>query len=220
MKKGIYILAIIEFLLSYVFLTEGGETLKTIQLPKPNLKGRVSVEEAIQERRSVRNFKPTPLTLETVGQLLWATQGITEPVSGFRAAPSAGALYPLEIYLVQADGVYRYVPKGHLLEVLAENDVREKLSEAALGQEFVALAPVSIVIAAEPSRTTWKYGPRGTQYVHMEAGYAAENLHLQAVALGLGSVSVGAFRDAEVSRVIGLPRNQVPLLIVPVGHPQ
>ena len=196
----------------------GGADVEKISLPGPVLKGKMSLEEAVSLRRSVRSFKDTALSEEVISQLAWAAQGITEPRSSFRAAPSAGALYPLEIYLVKADGVFHYIPDGHRLERISEEDVRKPLARAALSQSFVAEASLDIVIAAEFSRTTGKYGQRGHQYVHMEAGYVAENVHLQAVALGLGSVSVGAFRDAEVSRAVGLPGEYVPLLIIPVGY--
>jgi len=201
-------------------IAAGGEKMEYITLPEPLLKGKMSVEEAIQKRRSVRSFDSRALSLETISQLLWATQGITEPTYGLRSAPSAGALYPLELYLVKSDGVYHYIPRGHKLERIGQRDVRSALARAALGQGFIAEAPVSIVIAAVASRTTRKYGSRGVRYVHMEVGYAAENLHLQGVALGLGSVSVGAFHDSEVAKVLGLPKEEEPLIIVPLGYPR
>ncbi len=206
--------------LSAASIAAGGKKVEYITLPEPLLKGKMSVEEAIQKRRSVRSFDSRELSLETISQLLWATQGITEPSYGLRAAPSAGALYPLEVYLVKSDGVYHYIPRGHKLERVSEKDVRSALARAALGQGFIGEAPISIVLTAIPSRTTSKYRSRGIRYVHMEIGYAAENLHLQGVALGLGSVSVGAFQDSEVARVLGLPKGEEPLIIVPLGYPR
>jgi SagB-type dehydrogenase family enzyme len=187
-------------------------------LPQPRSKGPLSVEEAIAGRRSVRSYAPQGLTDEELSQLLWAAQGITERRQGLRAAPSAGATYPLETYVVTAEGVFHYEPAGHALRATRAGDVRTKLAAAALGQEFVRRAPVTIVLAAVPERTTRRYGRRGLTYVHMEAGHAAQNMHLQAVALGLGSVPVGAFDDDAVTEVLGLPPAQIPLYLIPVGR--
>ena len=194
-------------------------TKKLKILPEPRTKGNVSVEEAISNRRSVRSFSSIPLTDKMLSQLLWSAQGITDTRRRFRAAPSAGATYPLETYVVTAEGVFHYLPDKHALEEIRKGDVRKYLSKAALGQPWVQTAPVSVVFAAVPERTTRRYGQRGYMYIHMEAGHAAENLHLQAVALGLVSVPVGAFDDAEVSKVLGLPKGETPLYIIPVGRP-
>ncbi|MBU4376454.1 MAG: SagB/ThcOx family dehydrogenase [Candidatus Omnitrophica bacterium] len=191
-----------------------------IILPKPNLKGAMSVEECIQKRRSVRSFSSKPLAAEEVSQLLWATQGITDARRGLRAAPSAGALYPLEIYLVKGDGVFYYDIENHAIIKNSGGDMRSALSGAALGQASIKEAPASIVICAVRSRTTAKYGGRGNRYVEIEAGHAAENLHLQAVALGLASVPVGAFDDNQVKKVLNLPSGTEPLYIIPAGHPK
>lgn len=195
--------------------------MQKIDLPEPSLKGEVSVEETIEGRRSVRSFSPGALTLEEISQLLWAAQGVTEERRGFRAAPSAGATYPLELYLVTEDGIHSYAPDGHILEPVKSGDMRSSLAGAALGQRFVAEAQASIVITAVYARTAGRYGAeRGRRYVHIEAGHAAQNIHLQAVALGLGSVPVGAFRDAEVSGALSLPEGHEPLYIIPVGRPR
>jgi SagB-type dehydrogenase family enzyme len=195
----------------------------TIALPAPRLKGKISLEEALQNRRSIREYKSTPLKLYEVSQLLWAAQGITSDWGG-RTAPSAGALYPLEVYLVAGNvegldsGIYRYAPSGHQLVRVKVGDFRAKLSEAALNQSCVADAPISLVIIAIYERTTVKYGDRGIMYVHLEAGHAAQNICLQAVALGLGAVPVGAFEDQKVIDVIGMSKNESPLYIIPVGE--
>lgn len=190
-----------------------------VALPAAATVGKMSVEEAISKRRSVRSFADKELSIEQVGQLAWAAQGITEPGRGLRAAPSAGATYPLEMYVVKKDGVFRYLPQGHKLEQRSDQDRRSDLAQAALGQGSVRNAPVSFVFAAVYQRTRARYGDRAERYVHMEAGHTAENIHLQAVALGLGSVPVGAFDDQAVAKVLGLPAEQAAIYIVPVGYP-
>ena len=190
-----------------------------LKLPAPRKGGKMSLEEAIEKRRSIRAFADKKLSTEQLGQLAWAAQGITSP-RGYRASPSAGALYPLELYFVTPEGVYRYIPSGHKFEIHAEGDVRRALSDAALGQGFVADAPLDIVIAAVYERTTRKYGPRARRYVHMELGHAGQNISLQAVALGLGAVLVGAFDDRSVTRALALPEDHEPLYIITVGYPR
>lgn len=193
-----------------------------IQLPPPVLKGTMSVEEALLERRSIRSYGGGPLALDAVGQLLWAAQGITSPL-GYRTAPSAGPCFPLETYLVAGavtalpQGVYRYEPRGHLLDLLFEGDIRADLAAATLGQAFLRHAPIAVVFSAVTERTTRKYGERGKRYVHMDVGHAGENLHLQAASLGLGTVVVGAFTDDAVARVMRLREAEHPLYIMPVG---
>ena len=195
-----------------------------MKLPEPVRDGTVSIEQTLARRRSVRSFSDTPLTLPQLSQLLWAAQGISEPRRGLRTAPSAGATYPLETLVAVgrveglAPGVYRYRPTEHDLVRLRDGDVRPALAAAALGQEFVASAPVSIVFAAVHERTAQRYGARAERYVAMEVGHAGQNLCLQAVALDLGSVIVGAFRDEQVATVLGLPDQEKPLYIVPVGQ--
>jgi len=194
-----------------------------IPLPSPVSTGMLSVESALLSRRSVRNFSPQSLTLAEVAQLLWAAQGITGP-GGTRTAPSAGARYPLELYLVTgnvsalAKGVYRYQPRGHSLIRLADGDQRAALAAAALGQDWVNEAAAVIVVAAAHERTTRRYGQRGVRYVHMEAGHAAQNIHLQAVALNLGTVVVGAFDDDEVKKIVNLSGDEQPLCLLPIGR--
>jgi SagB-type dehydrogenase family enzyme len=217
-------------ILLLIFLTLGNLFFKSqeiamsktneIQLPEPINKGNISLEEAILKRRSVRNFIQKDLSLEQISQLLWGAQGITKEKSGFafRASPSAGALYPMEIYLLSKDGLFHYLPQGHKLEVLEIKDLRSSLASVALGQDSVREAAVSIVICAVYQRITAKYGERGIRYAHIEAGHIAQNVHLQAVALGLGSVPVGAFSDEGVKKILSLPKDQEPLYIIPVGY--
>jgi SagB-type dehydrogenase family enzyme len=194
-----------------------------IKLPTPRYNSDTSVEEALLKRRSVRDYKKDkPLKLEEVSQLLWAAQGITNS-RGFRTSPSAGALYPLEIYIVIGnvkdlpDGIYRYKPHKHELEEIQKGDRRDELCKAALGQSYVRDAVLVIVFAAIYERTTIKYGERGIRYVHMEAGHAAQNVSLQAEALNLGAVVIGAFYDDAVKKVMKMPDSEKPLYIMPVG---
>lgn len=195
-----------------------------MKLPEPLHEGKISVEAALKGRRSVREYRSSPLTLSDVSQLLWATQGVTA-AGGMRTAPSAGALYPLEVYLVAgnvegtAPGVYRYQPGVHSLVQVVSGDRRTELCAAALSQSCVRNAPAIFVLASVYARTTRRYGERGIRYVHMEVGHAAQNLSLQAVARGLGSVCIGAFQDEAVHRVMGMTREEVALYILPVGHP-
>lgn len=194
-----------------------------IQLPKPRYESETSVEEALVQRRSIRDYSGENLTLEELSQLLWAAQGITGPWGG-RTAPSAGALYPLELYIVVGDvegldrGVYRYGPEEHELEKVKNGDVRAELADAALGQEFIGDAAIDIVFSAVYERTTVKYRERGVRYVYLEAGHAAQNVYLQAVALDLGTVTIGAFYDNDVKDVVGIQEQENPLYIMPVGR--
>ena len=198
-------------------------TASKLALPAPRAQGPVSLETALAQRRSQRSFGTTPLTAAEAGQLLWAAQGITGG-KGERNAPSAGATYPLVLYLVAghvdslAGGVYRYLPQGHRLQGVAMGDVRAVLAIAACGQRWIADAPALVVIAAQPALTAARYGARAEAYVAMEAGAAAQNLLLQAAALGLGGTLVGAFDDAAVRRSLALAETEQPLAIVPVGH--
>lgn len=191
-----------------------------IPLPSPRTHGGGSLDDALAHRRSVRTFAPTKLSPDEIGQLLWAAQGITDPSLGHRTAPSAGALYPLELYVVADDGAARYVPRGHAIQRIAEGDLRSKLADAALDQDAVREAPAAIVVTAVPERTARKYGSRAERYVALEAGHAAENVLLEATALGLGAVPIGAFDDEDVRSVLRLPPDEQPLYILPVGHPR
>lgn len=188
-------------------------------LPQPAFVGDVSLEELLAQRRSVRQFDGQRLTLAELSQLLWATQGVSDE-RGYRTAPSAGALYPLEVYVATAEGLFHYLPAGHRWQLLRQSDARQALYQAALRQEPVRQAPAVFVITAVYGRTAQKYGDaRSPRYVHLEAGHAAQNLLLQAVALGLGAVPIGAFDDVQVQEALGLPAEHEPLYLVPVGHP-
>jgi SagB-type dehydrogenase family enzyme len=189
-----------------------------IELPKPKVAGSVSLEEAIQRRRSVRRFEPDPLPVETVGQLLWAGQGITRE-NDRRAAPSAGALYALELYAVTAAEVMHYLPQGHRAETRSTPDLRPKLKAQALGQASIGSAPLVIAVAAEPSRLSQRYGGRANLYADLEVGHATQNILLQAVALGLGAVPVGAVDGAPAAHTLALPHGQTVVYLIPVGVP-
>jgi SagB-type dehydrogenase family enzyme len=210
-----------------------GQTI--IKLPSPPLKGKVSLEETILRRRSVRRYRREPLHLSPLSQILWSAQGITG-TRGLRAAPSAGATYPLEIFVfvgkqgviaseakqapeeLQA-GIYHYEADSHSLSLHKPADLRPDLARAALDQEFIIDAPVAIVICALYHRTSYRYDRRGERYVHIEVGHVGENIHLQVIALGLATVEVGAFHDEEVRKVLGVEEQIKPLYIIPVGKP-
>lgn len=188
-----------------------------IAFPQPHRDGSMSLEKAIVSRRSRRDFLPQSLTLEQIGQLAWAAQG-QEAGARYRTAPSAGATYPLKLFLVIGDGFFGYLPGRHALKKLSDRDLRAELAAAAWGQKFVEAAPLTLVFAAEFGRTTGHYGKRGIRYVYMEAGHAAQNVHLQAEALGLGSVAVGAFDDSSVGKVLSLAEHLEPIYMVAVGY--
>jgi len=196
---------------------------RLVPLPQPAETGKVAVEQALARRRSVRSYKGTPLALAQLAQLLWAAQGITDR-DEMRAAPSAGALYPLDVFVIAGavegltSGVYRYLPAQHALAHVAPGDRRAQLAAAAKDQEWLAKAPAILVVAGTEERSHWKYGERTSRYVHLEAGHAAENVALQAVALGLAAVVVGAYDDARVRDLARLPLGAVPLCLLPVGE--
>ncbi len=206
---------------------------QVIKLPDPDYNGSVSVEEAMLNRRSVREFESKTLTLQQVSQILWAAYGVTKEMNspsflrgGFKTAPSAGALYPLEIYVVVGNvnglspGIYKYLPEGHQLMKIYHEDVRNDLAEAAINQDFIAQASMSLVYSAVYSRTTGKYGKRGKErYVCMDMGHSAQNVCLQVVAMNLGTCPVGAFDDMMVRNVVMLPNDEEPLYIMPIGYP-
>jgi len=237
-KKRKYILALFAIavlagaivyaiLLSQNMKKESATTMKneleTIKLPEPRFESEISVEEALLARRSVRDYKNNPLTLKEVSQLLWAAQGITNE-KGSRSAPSAGALYPLEVYMIignvnsLSSGVYKYKPQGHELAKVAEGDKRMELCNAALDQSAVKDAAVVVVFSAVYERTVEKYGERGERYVHLETGHAAQNVYLQATSLGLGTVVIGAFDDNKVKKIMNMQDDEHPLYIMPVGR--
>jgi SagB-type dehydrogenase family enzyme len=187
-------------------------------LPEPSTPDPGSLEAAIEARRSVRDLDPRALTDEQVGRLLWATQGVTDP-TGLRAAPSAGATYPLEVYAVTAERVARYVPSEHALVDHLEGDRRSDVVDASFDQDWMADAPLLVTVTAVEARTAERYGDRAGRYVLIEVGHAAQNLLLQAAALGLAGTPVGAFDADALSRALALPEEHVPLYLVPIGHP-
>ena len=201
--------------------------LVSISLPPPSRKGGMSLSEAIAKRRSARDFTPEPISRSQLSQILWATQGISDTLGERRTVPSAGGTYPLEIFAACGNtsvekisaGVYRYDPSSHSLTLQHEGDVRLELSQAALDQEYVYQAPLDIVICATSERTARSYGARGERYIYVEVGHAGQNLYLQATALGLATVAIGAFYDERVREVLRLDKQCQPIYIMPVGRP-
>ncbi len=192
---------------------------RQVALPPPATTSTIPLEMAIGERRSLRTFGPGPLPLATIGQLLWAGQGITSP-DGKRAAPSAGALYPLELYLVTPTEVMHYLPQGHRVETRPSPDLRPGLKAATSGQPWVGAAPAVIVVAAAPGRTRRKYGARAEAFAGLEAGHAAQNILLQAAARGLAAVPVGSLNPSHAAATLALPPGQTVLYFIPVGPAQ
>ena len=195
---------------------------ENVALPAPEFTGDAPLERLLQQRRSVRDYRDGVLQLSEIGQLLWSAQGITHP-RGLRTAPSAGALYPLELYVISGDvngleaGMYHYQAEGHRLARTGSGDLRQRLAHCALDQTWIGNAAAVVVFAAVYERTMRKYGERGVRYVHMEIGHAAQNLFLQAEALGLDTVVVGAFRDDALAELLQLPDAVQPLLLMPIG---
>ncbi len=195
----------------------------TVKLPQPQSDSPFSIESTLLNRRSVRSYTDEPLTLDIISQLVWAAQGITHP-RGFRTAPSAGALYPLEIFVVAGKvtdldaGIYKYKPRRHELQIIVEGDKRIELFRVASRQRSVREAPITLVFCAVYDRTIGKYKKRGIRYVLIEAGHSSQNVCLQAVSLSLGTVTIGAFNDKNVKSVIGCKANEHPLYIMPVGR--
>ena len=229
MSKGAAVIS------AWVFLgarhAAGGSNLPSskevkMKLPQPRTKGQDTLEELIKRRRTIRSFLSTSMTQDQLSQLFWAAQGITEEKGYKRAVPSGGALYPIDAYAVVGAGgvegvqpaIYRYEPDDHSISLVVEGDLRQPLAKASLGQMWMAKAPVSMVITAEYRRITSKYGERGVRYAMIEAGHVAQNIFLQAEALGMGAGIVGAFHDNEVIQVMRIPLSHEPLIIMPVGH--
>ena len=197
----------------------GDSGMTQIELSPPRTTGPMTLEEALSKRKSVRTYADSPLGLEEIAQLFWAAQGVTRSWGG-RTAPSAGALYPLEVYAATATGIYHYLPDSHRAEVSLKGDVRMALWAAGLRQDCLRQAPDIFVITAVHDRTESKYGQRAERYVQLEAGHAAQNLLLQAAALRLGAVPIGAFDDVSVASALRLPAGEEPLYLIPVGKPR
>jgi SagB-type dehydrogenase family enzyme len=203
-----------------------------ISLPTPNYNSNTSIENALYKRRSIRSYKNEPLNIEEISQLLWAAYGITYKIEngpaylrgGLKTSPSAGALYPLEIYIVAGNvtglepGIYRYRPQDHRLEIVLKGDKRKELCVAGFNQKMIKNAPADIVYSAIYNRTCKKYGKRGRErYVCMDLGHSAENIYLQAVSLNIGTCGIGAFSDIKVREVLNMPKEEEPLYIMPIG---
>jgi len=216
---------------SNVVLTKTDDSQLTYILPSPKTEGNVNVAEALTNRRSHRRFQNKELSAEQLSQILWAAYGITEPMDrqslrgGLRTTPSAGALYPLEIYVSVGNvtgieaGVYKYISEGHKIIRTIDKDIRKELSAAALDQVAVRDAPITVVYSAVFSRITGRYGERGrARYVFIELGHSAQNIYLQAEALHLGTCAIGAFTDSRVSELLKLQPEEEPLYLMPVGH--
>jgi SagB-type dehydrogenase family enzyme len=207
------------------FQTGGGQGGQAIKLPAPAHKGGMALNEALQVRRTMRQFANRPLDLAQVSQLMWGADGLSDP-RGYRTAPSAGATFPVDVYLVVGErgagdlaaGVYLYQVREHALELTAPGDVRAAVARASLSQTWMAQAPVMVVIAADFRRCTARYRDRGYMYTHMEAGNISQNVMLMAEALGLGAGIVGAFEDRNLAQTLSLPANTAPLLVLPVGY--
>lgn len=199
-----------------------------IKLPNPEIGTSVSVEEAIQKRRSVRRYTNESISLQDVSQILWAAQGITDTSTNFRAAPSAGHTYPLEVYILVgkngvsglSEGVYHYVPSTHSLEKILDKDVRSDLSQAANGQPWVKEAPVNIIITGNYQKMMDKYKDKtlSTRFTDMEAGHVGQNIYLEVEARNLATVALGSFKDDQVHSILHIPESETTLYIFPVGH--
>ncbi|MFN4245095.1 MAG: SagB/ThcOx family dehydrogenase [Brevinematia bacterium] len=195
-----------------------------IKLPDVKKDSNFSLETAIYKRRSIRNYSHKTLKIEDISTILWAGQGITLEKEGLRSVPSAGALYPIELYLVSykvenlKPGVYKYFPHNHHIKLTKEGDFRESLFSACLLQEWIRECNASIVISAIFERTTKKYGERGKKYVYIEAGCVAQNIHLVSERLGIGTVIVGAFSENEVKKIISMEHNEIPIALMPLGY--
>jgi SagB-type dehydrogenase family enzyme len=187
-------------------------------LPAPDITGEMSLEQTLAQRRSDREFAPGELTLDTIGQLFWAGQGITDE-RGYRTAPSAGALYPLELYAVTATAVLHYVPDGHRVESRSDTTSLARLGDLAFGQDWLSSAPVVFAVVGVDARTAAEYGELATAFVEREAGHATQNILLQATALDLAAVPVGGFDAARMARLLALPPGHDVRYLVPVGEP-
>ncbi len=224
MKKSILIFVLLA-VCSSVCLTQAtaADTAPSapavIRLPKPQTNGSFSLEQALANRRSVREFTDEPLTISQIGQLCWAAQGITEPNKAFRTAPSAGAVYPIQLYVLLPEGLYVYLPEKHELSLVIGKDLRYSVFNSSFNQRVVQKAPCTFMITGNSKKVEAKYRNRGEKFTYIETGHIAQNIHLQAVTLGLGSVSIGIMDAKTIAQVCKLPENLDVLYLVPVGKP-
>jgi len=220
--KQLYLVVVIliSLLIMPGFMSKGFSDSREINLPSPRKKGDVSLEETLNKRQSTREYTAELLSLEEVSQILWASYGINKWSK--LTVPSAGALYPLKIYLAAGavegmpPGLYRYNYKKQSLTQISSQDKRALLSEAALGQRWIKDAPAAVIICADYKITTSRYGSRGIRYVDIEVGHVGENIYLQATALGIGTVAIGAFSDEGVKNILGVKED--PVYIMPLGR--
>ena len=200
----------------------GGSAL--IELPEPSRTGATSLEETLARRRSLRAFAPGPISLRSIGQLAWSAQGVTDPATGYRTAPSAGGTLPIEVDLLihgvpgLEDGVYRYHPAEHALRLRLAGDLREAVTASTMNQGFVRDAPVVMLVSGVAARIDPRFGALSDRLIDMEVGHVGQNVSLQAVALGLGTVVVVAFRDAELAAALQLAEGERPIYLMPVGR--
>jgi protease I len=221
MKRLFLVIIVLNVLVTTVFGQRGDRTAtsKIIQLPQPKLSGQISLEETLAKRRSIRSFSSQNLTYDQLGQLAWAAQGVTEQKTGFRTAPSAGAIYPIRLYFATEQGLFVYNPAGHALVRAIDKDIRAELSKAALGQAAVAQAACDIIIAGSVNEVAARYGQKARAFTILEVGHIAQNILLQAVTLDLGAVPIGAFDVNPVRMLCRLPTELEPFYIISVGHP-
>lgn len=224
----VLILAILFIVLLHLYndKNKGREVLmqaNEYRLSEPVKKGDISLEEAISSRRSVRAYREEKIREKDISQLLWAAQGITDETTGFRTAPSAGALYPLEIYVAvsMVDGIeaglYKYNPSSHSLIFKKKGDIREDIYNVSLRQDSIKNAAAVIIYCAVFEKTAYRYGDRAAQYVYIETGHSAQNVYLQAAALNLGTVAIGAFDNDGIKKALDLPLQEEPVYLMPIG---
>lgn len=216
---------------SFLHSQEAAKNEITIQLPQPEFKGKVSVEEAIKARRTVREFSEQVMTLKELSQLLWSAQGITGEITGhgltfkLKTVPSAGALYPLNVYVSVKDkaveglapGIYKYIPDTHSIKLVIEGDQTKRVEEAVLGQA-ISRANVTFIITSESYKTTKKYAERAVQYIYLEAGHLGQNLQLQGEAMGIGTWLIGAYWDGKLVDILKLSYMEIPVYVIAAGH--
>ena len=228
-RKDVIKMCTVSAFVFFVILSNRISIAKEITLPKPSSKGSITVEEALKARRTHRSFSSQGLALKQFSQILWGAYGVTAHNYGvsLKTAPSAGALYPLDIYAVVGDrgvenlapGLYHFFSEKHAVNLVRSGDLRAEVARNSLHQMWIAKAPLILIITGQYERSSIKYGPRGVIYTHIEAGCVGQNIFLQAEAIGLKAGIVGAFNNRDVVKTMGLPASHDPLLIMPVGFP-